>query len=100
MVEFETSGKDESNVAEAAGAVADGVVGTAVGVGGSLAALSLAGTTAGLSAAGITSGLAAIGATVDGGMAAGVAITAAGPVVVAAALGYGGDRLVKWMRSE
>lgn len=75
--------------------VAGGVGGTAAAVG----AVSAAGVT-GLSAAGITSGLAAIGATVGGGMAAGVAITAAAPAVAAAAAGYGGYRLWKrWRRN-
>lgn len=59
--------------------------------------ISAAGTTAGLSAAGISSGLAAIGATVGGGMAAGVAVTVAAPVVAAGAIGaaayFGGKAL-------
>jgi hypothetical protein len=69
--------------------------GAAAGTAGSVAAISAMGTTAGLSAAGITSGLAAIGGTVGGGMAAGIAVTAAAPAVAAAAVGYGIYKLVK-----
>lgn len=50
-------------------------------------AVSLAGTTAGLSAAGISSGLASIGAIAGGGMAAGVGVLVAAPVISAAAVG-------------
>jgi len=46
-----------------------------------------------LSAVGITSGLATVGSVVGGGMAAGVVITAAAPLVVGAAA-YG---LYKWI---
>ena len=74
-------------------------VGAAAGTAGSIAAVSAMGTTAGLSAAGITSGLAAIGGTVGGGMAAGVAITAAAPVAAAAVVGYGLYKVVKWLKS-
>lgn len=66
--------------------VSAGVSGTA-GVAGSVGAVSVAGTVAGLSAPGITSGLAAIGALVGGGMAAGLAVTAAAPLACAG-LGY------------
>ncbi len=73
-------------------------VGAAAGTAGSIGAISAAGTVAGLSGAGITSGLAAIGGTVGGGMAAGVAITAAAPAAAAAAIGYGVYKLVKWFK--
>ena len=63
--------------------------GAIAGLAGTSTAISAAGTTAGLSAAGISSGLAAIGGTVGGGMAAGVGVLVAGPVVAAAALGAG-----------
>jgi hypothetical protein len=53
------------------------------------AAISAAGTTAGLSAAGISSGLAAIGGVAGGGMAAGVGVLVAAPVVAAGAAGAG-----------
>ena len=57
------------------------------GVAASVAAVGAAGTVTGFSAAGITSGLAAIGAVVGGGMAAGLAVTAAAPLACAG-LGY------------
>ncbi len=66
------------------GAVAGTVVGSATAIG----TVSAAGSVAGLSAAGMTSGLAAIGASVGGGMAAGIVITAAAPVAVAALGGF------------
>jgi hypothetical protein len=71
--------------------------GAAAGTAGSVAAISAMGTTAGLSAAGITSGLAAIGGTVGGGMAAGIAVTAAAPAAAAAVLGYGLYKAAKWL---
>ncbi len=69
---------------------------------GTSTAISVAGTTAGLSAAGISSGLAAIGGTVGGGMAAGVGVVVAGPVVAAGALGAGvyfGAKAIRRRRS-
>lgn len=62
------------------------------GVAASVAAVGAAGTVTGFSAAGITSGLAAIGAVVGGGMAAGLAVTAAVPLACAGVgyLGYKG----------
>lgn len=53
-----------------------GTVGTAAGIGVA---------TAGASAATLTTGLAGVGAIVGGGMATGIVITAAAPVVVGAA---------------
>lgn len=73
--------------------------GAAAGTAGSIAAVSAAGSVAGLSGAGITSGLAAIGGTVGGGMAAGVAVTTAAPVLAAAAVGYGLYKAVKWFKN-
>lgn len=96
---WEMSVNENDAVVETAGAVVGGGVGAVAGVGGAVAVVSAAGT-AGLSAAGITSGLAAIGGVVGGGMAAGIVITAAAPVAVAAVLGYGGYRLAKWYRSK
>jgi hypothetical protein len=64
-------------------------VGAVAGTAGAVGAIAASGSIAGLSAAGITSGLAAVGGVVGGGMAAGVCITAAAPVVAAAAVGYG-----------
>ncbi|WP_221173898.1 hypothetical protein [Burkholderia pseudomallei] len=96
---FEMSVKEESSAIETTGAVVGGIGGAAAGVGGAIATVSAAGT-AGLSAAGITSGLAAIGGVVGGGMTAGIVITAAAPVVVAAGLGYAGYRVAKWYRSK
>ena len=81
--------------ARQAGRVAS-YAGAAVGTAGALGAVAAAGT-AGISAAGITSGLAAIGATVGGGMAAGVAVTAAAPIAVAMGAGYGLYKAWKWL---
>jgi len=64
------------------------VAGGTAGAGGTVAAISAGGTVAGLGATGVTSGLAAAGSVVGGGMAAGVAVTAAAPLAVAA-LAYG-----------
>ena len=61
-------------------------VGSALGAGGSLAALTFLGTT-GLSAAGITSGLAAAGSIVGGGMVAGIGVLAA-PIAILGIAGY------------
>jgi hypothetical protein len=88
----------EERNSRAVGRVAS-YAGVAVGTAGSIGAVSAAGTVAGLSGAGITSGLAAIGGSVGGGMAAGVAITTAAPVVAAVAAGYGIYKLVKWAKS-
>jgi len=72
--------------------------GAAGGTVASVSAVAMAGSVAGLSAAGISSGLAVIGGTIGGGMAAGVAITAAAPAVTAAAVGYGAYRIWKRFR--
>ena len=70
--------------------------GAAAGSAGGIASISIFGTVAGLSGAGIASGLAAIGGVVGGGMAMGVAIVTAAPVVAAAAAGYGVYKLTKF----
>lgn len=62
-----------------------GTVGTAAGIGVA---------TAGASAATLTTGLASIGAIVGGGMATGIVMTAAAPVVVGAAA-YGVAKGIK-----
>ena len=87
---------DEERGARSVGRKAS-YVGAAAGATSGVAAVSAAGTTAGLSAAGITSGLAAIGGTVGGGMAAGVAVTAAAPVAAAGAVGYGVYKFFQWL---
>ena len=76
-------GRDEPEVADAAGAAVGGALGGAA----SFTALYFGGTVAGLSAAGITSGLAAAGTLVGGGMVAGVGVLAA-PVAVLGVVGY------------
>ena len=80
------------------------------GTAGGLIAVSAMGSVAGLSAAGITSGLAAIGsatgvgaalsaAGIGGGMMiGGVAVAVAAPALLAAAVGYGAYRGMKWLR--
>ena len=69
-----------------------GFAGSASGVGGSVALVSVMERVAGLTAPGITSGLAALGALVSGGMATGIAIVAAVPVVAGGAT-YDGYKL-------
>jgi len=71
-------------------AAATGATTGAAGSVGTVAALGVPG----LGATGITSGLAAVGSVVGGGMATGLAITAAAPVALGAAA-YG---LYKWFR--
>ncbi len=88
--ESEREARRAGRVGTVAGAVGGGVA--------SVGAVAAAGTVSGLSAAGISSGLAAVGATVGGGMAAGVAVTAAAPAVAAAAIGYGSYRAWRWWR--
>ncbi len=71
-----------------------GAYGTVVGVAGSVGTVYAAGTVTGLGATGITSGLAAVGSFVGGGMAVGLFVTAAAPLVV------GGTAycLYKWLK--
>ncbi|XWK86360.1 MAG: hypothetical protein U7127_19335 [Phormidium sp.] len=64
------------------------IVGAIGGSATTIATVSGAGSVAGLSAAGVTSGLAAIGSITGGGMVAGLAVSAALPVVAAAGVGY------------
>jgi hypothetical protein len=68
-------------------------VGAGLGAAGAVGTVSTLGV-AGLGATGITSGLAAVGSVVGGGMAAGLAVTAAAPLAVGAAA-YG---LYKWFK--
>lgn len=91
------------------GRVATGV-GAAGGTVGGLAAVGAMGTVAGFSGAGITSGLAAIGSATGAGaalsamgvgggmMVGGVVVTVAAPALLAATVGYGAYRGVKWLR--
>jgi hypothetical protein len=72
-----------------------GAVGAAAGAAGSVSTVAAAGAVGGLGAAGITSGLATVGSVVGGGMAAGLAVTAAAPIAIGAAA-YG---LYKWWKS-
>lgn len=64
------------------------VVGAVTGGVSSVAVVSAVGSVAGLSAAGISSGLATMGAIVGGGMAAGLVVSVALPVVAAAGGGF------------
>lgn len=80
------SEEDHSVKAAAAGAV--------TGATGAVAGIAASGTVAGLGATGITSGLAAVGSVVGGGMAAGLAVTAAAPIAVGAAA-YG---IYRWLK--
>jgi hypothetical protein len=76
-----------------AGAVVAGA-GATVGAAGAVGAVAASGTVVGLGATGITSGLAAIGGVVGGGMATGLLVTVASPILAAAAA-YGIYKLVK-----
>lgn len=78
---------DDVKAAAATGA------GAVTGAAGAVGAVSTMGV-AGLGATGITSGLAAVGGLVGGGMAAGLAVTAAAPLAIGA-IGYG---LYKWFK--
>jgi hypothetical protein len=85
---------------EATGAAVGATVGGVAGAGAALTAVAVSGPVAGLGAAGITSGLAAVGSMMGGGMATGLIITAAAPIVGALAIGYGGYRLAKWYKAS
>ena len=65
--------------------------GATVGGGAVLSTIAAAGSVTGLGATGITSGLASVGAIVGGGMAAGLAVTVAAPIL-GGALAYAGYR--------
>ena len=92
------------------GRIATGV-GAAGGTAGGLFAVGAMGTVAGFSGAGIASGLAAIGSATGAGaalsavgvgggmMIGGVVVTVAAPVVLAATVGYGAYRGVRWLRA-
>jgi len=73
------------------------IVGAMGGSAATIATVSGAGSVAGLSAAGITSGLATIGSIAGGGMAAGLVVSAAVPVVTAATVGYVAYRSWEWL---
>lgn len=74
--------KDSKELVTASGAIAGG--------GAAVAGVAQLGAVSGLGATGMTSGLATVGAFVGGGMAAGLALTAAAPVLggVLAYTGY------------
>jgi hypothetical protein len=88
--EFRT---DAERRARRVGRVAAGIA-TPVAVAGVVGAVDVFGKVAGLSAAGISSGLSAIGGA--GGMAAGVAMSAAIPVLAVALIGYVAYRVARW----
>lgn len=77
--------KDNKDLVTASGAI--------VGGGAAITGISQLGAVTGLGATGITSGLATVGAAVGGGMAAGLALTAAAPIL-GGALAYAGYRLL------
>jgi hypothetical protein len=79
---------------DAVGAGAGGVVGAGGGAAGSVLTVSATGAVSGLSGAGISSGLAAIG----GSMVGGIVVCTLGTAALTLAGGYGGYRLVKWLR--
>ena len=85
-----------SDTEEKIGAGFGATAGTAAGIGGGVAVVSAAGTTVGLSGAGITSGLAAIGGTAIGG----IAVIAAGTVLLAAGGAWGGYKLAQWLKAK
>lgn len=87
---YNDSGKAEAFV----GGVVVGAIG---GSAATIATVSSAGSVAGLSAAGITSGLATIGSIAGGGMAAGLVVSAAVPVVTAATVGYVAYKVWGWL---
>lgn len=60
--------------------------GAGLSIAGIIEVISVLGIVGGLSAAGITSGLAAVGAIIGGGMAAGIAIVSAIPVLIGGVL--------------
>jgi hypothetical protein len=76
------------------GATVSAGVGAAAGTSGAIAAVAAGGPVFGLGAAGITSGLAAVGSIVGGGMAAGLCIVAAAPILAGAAA-FGGYKLYR-----
>ncbi|MDF9304786.1 hypothetical protein P5P81_20760 [Tritonibacter mobilis] len=75
--------KDNKELVTASGAI--------VGGGAAITGISQLGAVTGLGATGITSGLATVGALVGGGMASGLALTAAAPVL-GGVLAYAGYR--------
>ncbi len=97
--------------ARGVGRIATGI-GAAGGTAGGLAAISTMGTVAGFSGAGIASGLAAVGSATGAGaalaavgvgggmMIGGVAVIVAAPAFLAATIGYGAYRGVRWLRTS
>ena len=100
----------EERDARGVGRIATGV-GAAGGAAGGVLAISAMGTVAGLSGAGIASGLAAIGSATGAGaalsaigvgggmMVGGVAVAVAAPALLAATVGFGAYKGVKWLRA-
>lgn len=77
--------------------VAGVIVGAIGGSASTITAVSTAGSVAGLGAAGVTSGLAAIGSIAGGGMVAGLAVSAAVPVITASVVGYVAYKAWEWV---
>ena len=75
-------------------------LGAMTGGAASVMAVSGAGSVAGLSAAGISSGLAAVGGVVGGGMAAGLVVSAALPVVTTVGVGLAAYQGLKALTSH
>jgi len=89
---WENGGMTRDEVAATIGSAAAGGV---IGAAGSVAAVSAAGSVSGLSAAGIASGLTAIG----GSMIGGVVVCTGGVAILVIAGGYGGYRLIRWIKT-
>lgn len=100
----------EERGARGVGRIATGV-GAASGAAGGVLAIGAMGTVAGFSGAGIASGLAAIGSVTGAGaalsaigvgggmMIGGVAVAVAAPALLAATVGFGAYKGVKWLRA-
>lgn len=77
-------------------AIASAGAGAAVGGATVFTAVATTGSVAGLSATGVTSGLAAVGSLIGGGMVAGIAVTAAAPILT----GVAGYALYRYFSSD
>ena len=88
------SNAQKERISESIGTLGGGILGF-----GSITAVVSSLGVSGLSAAGITSGLAALGTMVSGGMAAGIVVVAALPIVTGAA-GYAIIKGVKYLANE
>jgi hypothetical protein len=88
---------NQSDSGKAEAFVAGVIVGAIGGSASTIAAVSTAGSVAGLGAAGVTSGLAAIGSIAGGGMVAGLAVSAAVPVITASVVGYVAYKAWEWV---